>query len=98
MTRSQHESEHEEEQFWERNSAVSGISDVEVVAEVEHEDSAVELEIEVEAAQSRSDRIRAAFRELDGVDVRAMFESRGVVMQNVPRFHSAMPCVWLWTK
>ena len=73
VTRSQHESEHEEEQFWERNSAASGISDVEVVAEAEHENSAVEAEIEVEAAQSRSKRIRAAFRELDGVDVRAMF-------------------------
>ena len=37
----------------------------------------MELEIEVEAAQSRSASIRAAFRELDGVDVPAMFARRG---------------------
>ena len=49
---------------FENGSAASGISDVEVVAEVEHQDSAVEPEIEVEAAQSRSARIRAAFREV----------------------------------
>ena len=83
---SQHESENEEEQLWERQSVASGISDVEAAVEVEVEDSAVEVEIEVEAAQSRSARIRAAFRELDGVDVPAMFARRCVVMQNVPRF------------
>ena len=83
---SQHESEYEEEQLWERQSLASGMSDVEAAVEVEVEDNAVEVEIEVEAAQSRSAMIRAAFRELDGVDVPAMFARRGVVMQNVPRF------------
>ena len=83
---SQHESENEEEQLWERQSLASGVSDVEAAVEVEVEDSAVEVKIEVEAAQSRSARIRAASRELDGVDVPAMFARRGVVMQNVPRF------------
>ena len=32
---SQHESENEEEQLWERHSLASGISDVEVAVEVE---------------------------------------------------------------
>ena len=80
---SQHESENEEKQLWERHSLASGISDVEAAVEVEVEDSAVEVEMELEAAQSRS--ARAAFRELDGVDVPDMFAKRGVVMQNVPR-------------
>ena len=81
-----HESEKEEEQLWERNSVTSGISDVEVAVEVEVEDSAVEVEIEVETAQSRSVRIQDSYRELEYVDVPAMFARRGVVMQNVPRF------------
>ena len=35
--------------------------------------------MEVETAQSNSSRIRSAFRELDGVDVRTMFARQGVI-------------------
>ena len=82
----EHESAPQEDELWERNSVVSGISEAEVQDEVECEDSAVEPEVQVDAVQFMAARIRFAFTQLDEVDVPAMFARRGVVMQNVPRF------------
>ena len=81
---SQHESENEGEQLWERNSVASVMSDVEVAVEVEFEDSIVRW------------KLRLRCRDPPGFP--AMFARRVwscKTCQDISSEFSAIPCAWL---